>query len=171
MTNRDITHGSKILDRFFVSVPYIYCCTTFNSAVKTKHKAVLMSPVGNALPTPIGVSDTCSKRRCFDCREANIRNLQQALSDYNWKPFLAENDIESLYSDFVKVINWHVNKCILVKMVKIKHKTHKFIAQLIKVLLVKRSRLLRKGKIQQANILAEKFGRLRSTKVRHSAGN
>ena len=71
----------------------------------------------------------------------------------------------------MKVVNWHVNKCILVKMVKIKHKTHKFIAQLIKVLLVKRSRLLRKGKIQQANILAEKFGRLRSTKVRHSAGN
>jgi len=78
MINRDITHGSKILDRFFVSVPYIYCCRTFNSAVKTKHKAVLMSPVGNTLPTPIGVGDACSKRRCFDCREANIRKLRQA---------------------------------------------------------------------------------------------
>jgi len=62
-----------------------------------------MLPVGNTIPTPIGVSDACSKRRCFDCREANIRNLQQALSDYNWKPLLAENDIESLYYDFVKL--------------------------------------------------------------------
>jgi len=81
MINRDITHGSKILDRFFVYVPYIYCFTTFNSAVKIMHKAVLMSTVGNTLPTPIGISDACSKRRCFDCREANVRNLQQALSD------------------------------------------------------------------------------------------
>ena len=47
-------------------------------------------------------------------------------------------------------------------MVKIKHKTHKFITPLIKVLLVKRNRLLRKIKIQQANILAEKIGRLMS---------
>ena len=47
-------------------------------------------------------------------------------------------------------------------MVKIKHKTHKFITPLIKVLLVKRKRLFRKGKIQQANILAKKIGRLMS---------
>jgi len=33
---------------------------------------------------------------------------------------------------------------------------------IIKVLLVKRNRLLCKGKIQQANILAEKIGRLMS---------
>ena len=62
-----------------------------------------MSPVGNTLPTPIGVSDECGKRRCFDCREANIRNLQQALSDYNWKPLLVENDIESLYLSLIHI--------------------------------------------------------------------
>ena len=32
-----LTHGSKILD-YFVSVPRIYCCTTFSSTVKTNQR-------------------------------------------------------------------------------------------------------------------------------------
>jgi len=67
-----------------------------------------------------------------------------------------------VYKDFVKVISWHVNKYILVKMVKFKHKMAKFISPLIKTLLVKRNRLMRKGKIEQAKAIAEKIGCLMS---------
>jgi len=43
-------------------------------------------------------------------------------------------------------------------MVKIKYKVAKFITPLFKTLLVKRNRLIRKGKIERANALVEKIG-------------
>jgi len=160
MINDDVTHGSKILDKFFVSVPCIYECSTIQSMVKTKHKAVVASPAGRMVNARSTDTDEFSIKRCYDTREPNINNLIRAFSAYNWKPLLDESDVQALYDDFVKVVTWHVDRYIPMKTVKVKSRMAKFITPLIKTLLLKRNRLMRRGKIQCANQLAEKIGRL-----------
>jgi len=56
LINDSVTHGSRILDKFFTSRPDLFVCCTIASTVKTKHKAVIVgsaAAVDSIVPTAL----------------------------------------------------------------------------------------------------------------------
>lgn len=153
------THGSHILDKFFVSMPDIYKTNVFKSLVKTKHMCVMVEPFRQ----PTGAA--CEKQerqkiRIYDKRAHNIDRLRYALGTYNWATTMARSGINDIYSNFLDVVRKQLAICTPSKLVSIGHRDPSFITPLIKSLLVKRNRLRRKGRIEESNILADRINAL-----------
>ena len=67
--------------------------------------------------------------------------LQSALVNYNWSILTCEQDVNRLYSDFVKVVVWFIDACIPSKRVLISTRAPSFVTPLIKQLLRRRNKL------------------------------
>ena len=91
LLNDTVTHGSRVLDKFFCSRPDLFVCRTIASTINTKHKAVI---IGSAdvvdLVTPIATAGNKIIKRCFDIRAPNIDRLRDSLDNYNWNSLLHE---------------------------------------------------------------------------------
>ena len=149
---------ASIFGQVFISHPGLYLCQTVASCIYTKHKALLITDVNHKLkyeqPKPKVY------RSCFDLREPHIQALRTGLANYNWNQLLQEQQVQSLYDDLLKVLIWFINSCIPVKYVCMSQKCPKFITPLILNLLRRRGRLMRKGRVDQAEEISVKVGRL-----------
>ena len=83
------THGPNILDKVFTNRSDIFSTCVFNSFIKTKHKAVLVS-CAEQLPS-VYPSD---RRKMFDWREHNLDYLRYMVATYDWHACLASRDIQ-----------------------------------------------------------------------------
>jgi hypothetical protein len=76
------THGSKVLDKFFISQPDLYRrASVYRSLVKTKHMGVLVQPLTVSVCRPMSHRH---KVRLYDKRAHNIDRLRNALGTFNW---------------------------------------------------------------------------------------
>ena len=154
------THGDNLLDKFFISRPDIYSTAPpFKSLVKTKHMAVLAVPVTGSSAGNLAKTER-QKIRLYDKRAHNIDRLRHALGVYNWFSVTDRQCIQDIYSEFLEVVKTQVANCIPSKMVTIGPKDPSYITPMVKSLLVKRNRLRRRGKIDEANILAERINEI-----------
>lgn len=158
LINDAVTHGNRILDKCLVSRSDVYVCQTVMSCIKTKHKALLISD--SNLPPPHRKNQNKVHHICYDIREPYLQELRMQLGGYNWKPLLQENNMQLLYDDFLKVLQWFMDTCIPKKSVTISHNASRFISPLVHLLLRRRNRLMRKGKLDLASLLSEKIGRI-----------
>ena len=148
------THGGKILDKFFINRPDLYQVKVFKSVVKTKHMAVLAEPLDGSAGT------TCNFRRkvtIYDTREHNIDRLRYELGTFDWSLITSLRGIDDMYSAFLTVLKAQLDACIPRKNVTLSIKDPFYITPLVKSLLVKRNRLRRRGKLVEADILAQKI--------------
>ena len=161
LINDSVTHGSRILDKFFTSRPDLFVCRTISSTVKTKHKAVIVGSADavDSIVPPAVVENKITKR-CFDIRAPYITRLQDELDNYNWNSLLNEVDVNILYRDFTKVLSYFVDCCIPTKTVNISPRAPRFITPLIKRLLSSRNRLMHRGRIDEAGLISVKVGKL-----------
>jgi len=94
-----VTHGSKIIDKVFVSHPELFTCDTIKSIVKPKHLAVILHSATRSLPTPRGTI----RRRVivYDLKLHNIIRLRRAINDFDWNDLLSSSqDVSFVYSFF-----------------------------------------------------------------------
>ena len=118
LINDTITHGSRILDKFFTSRPDLFVSRTIASTINTKHKAVIIgsADVVNSV-TPLNASASYKiTKRCFDIRAPNINRLQNELDSYNWNSLLQEDDVCKLYCDLTKVLSFLLISAFLQKL-------------------------------------------------------
>lgn len=151
------THCSNIIDKIFVSNPEAYTkCLVTKSLVKTKHMAVILTNSSNCRPTH---TTNKAKQKClvYDFRQPNIDYLRHTLGTYDWSVLYDINDIDETYSLFLRIVQMSISQCIPVKTVTIRNYDPYYITPLVKCLLVKRNRLRRRGKLDEANILASKI--------------
>jgi hypothetical protein len=151
------THGDKILDKFFVSRPDLFSAAApFKSLVKTKHMVVLVVPLSRPA-VDVLVKPERQKIRLYDKRAHNIDRLRNAFGVYNWFSVTNRQCIQDIYGEFIEVVKAQVADCIPSKLVTLGSKDPSYITPLVKSLLQRRNRLRRRGKIDAANILAEKI--------------
>ena len=76
------THGSKVLDKFFISLPDLYRpASVCRSLIKTKHMGILVQPLTVSVCRP---KSHRHKVRLYDKRAHNIDRLRNALGTFNW---------------------------------------------------------------------------------------
>ena len=154
-----VTHGSKIIDKVFVSHPELFTCDTIKSIVKTKHLAVILHSATRSLLTPRGTF----RRRVivYDLKLHNIIRLRHAINDFDWNDLLSSSqDVSAVYSLFISSIRQLINHCVPAKTVKISPRDPSYITPVIKAMLNKRRKLRRSGRTDEANILAEKINEM-----------
>ena len=72
------THCGHLIDKIFVTCPFVYKCTVYRSILKTKHYGVLLVNTDDPLPT----SSWKRKVQVFDLRAHNIDRLRYNISVY-----------------------------------------------------------------------------------------
>ena len=105
--------------------------------------------------------------RLYDKRAHNIDRLRHAFGVYNWISVMNHDCIQDIYSNFLDVVKLQVTNCVPSKVVAIGHKDPSFITPMVKSLLVKRNRLRRRGRIEDANALALKINEI----IAHNRSN
>ena len=150
-----LTHCGHIIDKIFVSRPDLYKCSTFDSILKTKHKAVLLAhPDSTAIP----LSRKKKLLQLYDLRAPHIDKLRYHLGTYPWHIMYHYTDIDHLYQQFLDIVFFSiVVECIPVKTVTLGHKDPEFITPLVKCLLRQRNRLRQKAYTEIADALANKI--------------
>ena len=86
--------------------------------------------------------------------------LRQSLSSYKWSIFDGESNVEKLYCDFITVSSTLIEKSIPLKHVAVGNNVPSFVTPLVKQLLRKRNSLMRKGRVTEADEIANKNGEL-----------
>ena len=160
------THGDNILDKVFTNRPDLYNACVLKSLIKTKHAAVLVSNEPAKL---------CSTKRktaeLWDLRQHNIDRLRFAIGTFDWHYVLNSDNVRDMYDRFLDVITMLMQKCIPAKKVTLGIKDPPFITPLIKHLLNKRRKLRRQGRVDDANIVAERINNLISEVNKNSLSN
>jgi len=108
----------------------------------------------------LAIPATTSRRKVsvFDLREPYIDKLRYAIGTYDWHGVFCDvNDIDIVYSNFLNVIHSLIAACVPTKSVAVSPRDPDFVTPLVKVLLNKRTRLRRRGKIEAANKIACKI--------------
>ena len=152
-------YGNNIVDEFFTSRPDLFQGYVFRSLIKTEHRAVHFwqsSNINGRVP-----AGNCNdrKRLLNDFRANNIDLMCCALGCHDWGVYMNWLDIQIIYDNFVHVIQTYIKQCIPVKTVRLGRRDPDYITPLIKSMPNKRSKLMRTGKKEAAEILASDINR------------
>ena len=151
------THDGNILDKFFTNRPDIYNnWFPMKSTVKTKHLAVL---VYNGVDQ---VHRNANRRKSlfYDTRSHNIDKLRRAIALFDWSILLECFNIQILYTRFLAVCKYLISASIPVKTITMWTRDPEYITPLVKGLLRKRYKLRRRGRVAEADVLAQKINQL-----------
>jgi len=152
------THCDHLIDKIFVNRPDLYTCSVFSSVLHTKHKAVLLTHDQDGHPP-----HTAPNRRkvpVYDLRTPNIDRLRFHLGVYPWECLMQYDDVKILYDQFVSKLFGIVSDCVPCKTVALGPKDPKYVTPLVKSLLKQRNRLRRKGRVDEADSVAQKINKL-----------
>jgi len=154
----DITHGKKVLDKVFINHPDMFNACVYRSLLKTKHNAVLIS---NETHIARQIVKTERKRvKVYDVRSHAIDRLRAAINDNDWTDVYSAVDVTDMYSLFLEKCKLLIEYNIPARMVTLGPRDPDFVTPLIKSLLRTRNKLRRRGKLEQANVLAAKINLL-----------
>jgi hypothetical protein len=151
----EATRGPNILDMFFTNRPDTVSVKVAKSSLNTDHKALLVNTQQDTLVRP-------NNRQIsfYDIRDHHAVQLILALQLYKWYHVLNENRVNVAYQAFLDIVKWHITEYIPMRTVTITPRTPSYITPLVKSLLRKRNKLMRRGKLSEANILSSKIGKL-----------
>ena len=152
-----VTHGNNVLDRVYTNRPDIYSAHVLKSLIKTKHMAVII--IGTD-PFPVSPDPKRQKIAFYDLRAPNINSLRYNVATYDWTMCLQAADIQSAYDIFLRTVHMLIAKTVPVKYVTVGPRDPPFVTPLVKTLLNKRRRLRKNGRIDEANVLAERINLL-----------
>ena len=165
------THGSKIIDKMFVSHQDIYHCSVVKSVLKTKHMAVLLHSSYDIGPQKL--SGNRKKATVLDLREPFINKLRYYIGTFDWNGMLngcinindvpatePVVDIDAVYATFLETIHSLIGYCIPCKTITVGPRDPDFVTPQVKCLLRKRYRLRRHGRLEEANAIASKINEL-----------
>ena len=148
------THCGHIIDKVFVSRPDLYGCYVVQSTLKTKHKAVILD---SERCDPPSVCHQRAKVKLYDLRESNIDRLRYYIGTDPWQQLMELTDVEQVYDDFVGITQNILSFTVPVKTVSMGPKDPEFITPRVKAMLRKRNRLRRKGRLEEADSLAQQI--------------
>ena len=96
-----------------------------------------------------------------------MAKLADFLERIPWDNIVNEDsDIDTVYSTFIQACHDAIQNCIPIRSVTMGKKDPHFFSPLVKTLVRKRNRLLRKAKLEQADVLRVKIGELISDNKR-----
>jgi len=161
------TRRHNILDVFFTTRPDLFEVKVMCSCVKSDHKAVIVNCDVDRENDKKSVEIDRTKVTIYDLNPNSLHNLSDVLLSYNWSAIiialdncLADDQFSLIYSDFIKIVKYLLHSAIPSKTVSMSYRDPPFITPQIKVLLRKRNKLRRRGKIQEADVKTSKINKL-----------
>ena len=152
----DCTHGSKLLDKFFCSHPFLYKVGVYKSCLKTKHRAVLATGLHHCTGTGRSVNAR-KKFVVFDLRASFIDRLRYLINGYDWNQVYDCTDIDIKFQLFVDAMLVLMSRTIPAKVVRLGKKDPYFVTPLVRSLLNRRRILRRRGRLAEADALSDKI--------------
>ena len=158
---QDVTHGKRILDKFLTNNADLFSIKVITSTIKTKQRAVLV----NCSPMDDGAEVENKPGRITtsfpDIRAQHVAVLRETLAAYNWNAVLAEGiEVDVAYDTFVSILKGLIKLCIPFKTVTIRDRDPWFVTPLVKSLLRKRNCLFHRGRVDRAELLSIKIGKI-----------
>ena len=154
------THAGHSLDRIYVSEPHYQHTFAFASSILTKHKAVVAQNKNSGLPTN---TDGIEKYKFIPFRRRSPGQhaaLLKYLQTYSWEFILEEQDTQTVFDSFYNLLWFHQYILSRETYVKIKPTDPSYMTPQIKLLLLEKSKLLRKGEMSAAASIANRIGQL-----------
>ena len=93
------THCGHLIDKIFVSFPFVYKCTVYHSIFKTEHCGILLV---NTHDQPRHINGNF---RCLKLRAHNIDRLRYNISIYLWDSLMMCNDVDYLCEQFSNIVH------------------------------------------------------------------
>jgi len=158
------TRKHNILDVFITNRPDLFSCTVARSVLTSDHFAVyincLQSSSSNLTPAV-----THQRRvKCYNRSLSDIAKLIDFFDNYNWSGFTQGVDnrtltVDDVFTDFLTVLHHALDNVVGFKTITVRDKDPPYITPFIRIMLRSRNKLIRHGKITQANLLSKKIGK------------
>ena len=156
------TRNSHILDVFLTSRPDLFDCRVAKSVLKSDHLAVYI----NCDQSRGGHRGAKRQIRCYSCTSpADMARLNTFCSDYNWNAIVNGIDhgtlsVNQAFADFVAILHYALEHIVGYRTVTVRERDPPYITPAIRVLLRKRNKLLRRGKIDSAQSITIRIGKM-----------
>jgi hypothetical protein len=103
----------------------------------------------------------------YDLRKHHINALRYYLGVYDWSHILLNEDIQTVYDQFLNILRFYVRLCIPVRTVRAGRRDPDYISPYVKLLLAKRNRLRKRGHSAAADKLAYAINQIIATNMRN----
>jgi len=162
------THGNNCLDRIYCSEPLDYCCQTVVSAVETGHKAIVARFDAS---NPLHTNKIKSKIQFRTHTPNQNAAFLDFLKDFSWDEILDTNDAQTAFDKFYEIANNMLDLFFPERTVTLSNKDPYYITPEIKLLLRKKNKLLRKGRIDEVDALTKRISQSISAQCRCTLAN
>ena len=150
------THSGHKLDRIYSSRPYSVKCNVVQPTVKTSHKAVILNNFSGNTQSKAKIIRIIPFRKFTPNQNAAFLSFMKGT---NWDFCFDQSlDTQSKFDGFYQKLNEILDQFYPVKNVKISSQDPKFVTPEIKLLLRKKNRLMRTGRVQAADAISEIIG-------------
>ena len=131
-----------------------------NTAIKTKHKAILVNCELD-VPVTVKLPQSRLKYQFYDIREPHLVALWASLASTDWD-YLNNNclSVDEIYDKFVEICTELINNNIPMRTVTLGRNDPYFVSPLVKTLLRKRNKLMHKNKLEAVARLNTKISSL-----------
>ena len=147
------THLGHKLHRIYASNPLPHTVHILDSAINTKHKAVL------ATPNQITIKNKV--QRTFRSHSASaVAQFLNFLNHYSWAAVLNDCEPASAFETFYKIATWLLNAFFPEKTLSQNPTLPAAFDPHLNSLLKKRNRLLTKGRVDDANVITQQVGKI-----------
>jgi hypothetical protein len=149
------THQGHMLDRIYSSEPMYLTSKVVQSAVPTAHKAIVARGDNSFIKDVNKTSTSVSFRKRTPARAAS---LLSELSHVDWSDFYCLSGTQPLFDYFYDLIVALLDKHYPVTSATVTTRDPPFVTPAIKVMLRRKNRLMRGGRLAEANVLAVRIG-------------
>jgi len=148
------TRGGNTLDRLYVSEECFATVKVLNSAIKTDHRAIVAVPHGPVITRGKVLTRVVYRRRSPPQHAALLR----CLSEVDLSALLEASDPQRAWDLFNMETIGRLDTIYPLKMVTMTSTDPPYVTPAIKLLLKKKNRLIRAGRLKEASAYARRVG-------------
>jgi len=149
------THMGHFLDRIYCSKPLYNNIKLISSSIPTKHSMVIARPDSEFIIDQNKKRRTVYTRRRSPPQDCKVLNL---LANVDWSPVYIATSVQSAFDAFYVILHFIINLVYPSRRVTLTSRDPPYITPNIKFMLRRRNKMMRGGRVHEANALSVKIG-------------
>ena len=155
-----VTHERHTPDIFLTNREDLASCTVVKSCLNTDHLALMVNCDISCSASNDRYLAGRRQTQFYDTQKCYLDKLARAFYECDWSSVTGAAEIDDAYNTFLAIVHRLIQQTIPCRKVTLTKYTLPHITPLVKSLLRRRNKLRRKGRIEAANELSTKIGKL-----------
>ena len=158
------TRINKTLDVFLTNRPELFSVTVARSLLNSDHMLIYINCSNTEFTDHNAKSNQCKKKfKCYNRDNESMQRLINFMDNYSWNGLLNCIDnstvsVDDAFADFINIVHFILDNVVGYRTATIREKDPPYITPYVKLLLKRRNKLMRAGRIDDANSLSTKIG-------------